>query len=327
MKAKSHVESEHLPAFKSWEECEAHTKATGDDFYLIAFLIEAWMGDVSHATFQCFSKNKSGRRILQTGVAWESWRRIFGKARPDEWPDILTALSRYSRCDAPESEHIAHMLALVALEDQHGEPVSPSARLAFKQDPAPAFDEACRKMRYLFQRMSEWLEAITHWKTHLSVAIAPKLLQDSPEKRELYQLGLIQRNYANLDAAGKAWWHFRHGDTATQYAAKPELGLIGQAQSNEKWGALKRPQVDELAIHWWPLLKRHHWTDRDMRLLIQKVVDQPEQYPLVEDKEFADYRQKVLGLKKSNAIRDKSAPDGRPVGWKVAMAMVKSFSE
>ncbi len=312
---------EHLPAFTSWEECLAYSKAKQDAFFIIAFQIEAWMGDVSCYTLKHYSEHKSGKRQLQTGVAWESWLRMFGWAKPDEWPFILTSLTRFSKCDAPESEHIAHMLALVALEDVHGEPVSLTAQMTSEPAIARTPEVLIRKMRYLFQRMSEWMEAILHWQTHLSVALAPELLQPSHEQRELYQLGLIQRNFGNLDRNGKAWWQFRHGEMASKFSARPELRLIGQAQANEKWGALERPQIDELTIHWWPLLKRHSWTDRDMRLLIQRVVDHPKNYPLNEDKAFADYR-KVLGLKKNKAKRDKSSLDGKPTGWKVALAMV-----
>lgn len=313
---------EHLPAFTSWEECQAYSKAKDDPFYLIAFMIEAWVGDVTQSTIKHYAENKSGKRHLQTGIAWESWRRVFGTVKPEEWPGVLTALLRFSNCDAPESDYIKHIMNVVALEDHYGEPVSISAYIATGTVQALTLDELFRKMRYLFQRMAEWLEAVIHWNTHLTAAIAPKVLQSSQEKRELYQLGLLQRNHANLGVNGKAWWQFRHGDMANRFSGKPELGLIGQAQANEKWGSLKRPQVDQLTIHWWPLLKRYHWTDRDMRLLIRQVVDRPDEYPLNEDKEFADYRQKALGLKKAKSNQDKSSPDGHPRGWKVAMAMV-----
>lgn len=318
---------EHLPAFTSWEECLAYSKAKQDAFFIIAFQIEAWMGDVSCYTLEHYSEHKSGKRQLQTGVAWKSWCKIFGNVGPNGWPEILTNLSRFSKCDAPESEHVALMLNLVEIEDQHGEPVSLTAQMTSKPDIVCTPEVMIRKMSYYFQRMSVWMEAILHWQTHQSVALAPKLLQASREQRELYQLGLIQRNFGNLDPNGKAWWQFRHGDMAAKFAAKPELRLIGQAQANEKWGTLKRPQVDELTIHWWPLLQRHRWTDRDMRLLIRKVVDCPDEYPLDEDKAFADYRQKVLGLKKAKSTQDKSSSDNRPIGWKAALAMVNRLNE
>ena len=52
-----------------------------------------------------------------------------------------------------------------------------------------------------------------------------------------------------------------------------------------------------------------------MRGLLRRVVPHPDSYPLREDKEFADYRKKPLGLVKTKAERDKSAPDGQPAGW------------
>jgi hypothetical protein len=153
-------------------------------------------------------------------------------------------------------------------------------------------------------------------------AVAPMTLQPDEEQRELVHMGIIQRQFGSLNQHGKDWWQFRHQSLAEKLQGKKDLGLIGKAQSNDKWRVHKRPQVDELTIHWWPLLKRHHWTDRDMRLLIRHVVDESDQYPLKEDKEFADYRQKILGLKKDRSKQDKSAPDGKPTGWKVALAMV-----
>lgn len=317
---------EHFPAFKSLEECLAYAKEKQDDFYPIAFMLEAWVGDVNYAALEHYSNNKSGRRHLQTGVAWESWKRFFGKARPDEWVQILQSLARFSKCDTPESEMLAQMSCFVAWEDQHGEPVSPSASLANTPtnviNPEAMLETMLGKMRYLFQRMSEWLEAMAHSQAHLMATLAPMALQATHEQRELFQVGLIQRNYAGLNQHGRDWWQFRHQSLSEQFQNRKELTLIGKAQSNEKWGTPKRPQIDELAIHWWPLLVRHHWTDRDMRLLIRQVVDKPDQYPLLEDKDFADYRQKVLGLKKTSPKQDKSTPDNRPIGWKVAMAMV-----
>ncbi|MDP1591083.1 MAG: hypothetical protein Q8M07_25235 [Prosthecobacter sp.] len=321
MKPEPH-EPEHFPAFKNWDECLIHARDRQDDFFPVAFLIEAWVGDVNCVALEHYAENKIGHRQLQTGTAWESWKRFFGSAKPDEWPHMLQCFGRFSRCDTPESEVLAKLNYLMALEDQHGAPVSRAARLSKMPVTITDPDEMLRKMRYWFQRLSEWLEAMAHWQAHMMATLAPKALQPTHEQRELFQVGLIQRNYASLNQHGKDWWQFRHQSLSEQFQGSKELGLIGKAQSNEKWGNPKRPQIDELTIHWWPLLVRHHWTDRDMRLLMRGVVDQPDQYPLKEDKEFADYRQKILGLKKDRSKQDKSAPDGKPTGWKVALAMV-----
>ncbi len=64
-----------------------------------------------------------------------------------------------------------------------------------------------------------------------------------------------------------------------------------------------------------------------MRGLLRRVLPHPDAYPLREDKEFADYRKKALGLIKGNLERDKSAPDGKPTGWRAALAMIGKLSE
>lgn len=297
-------------------------RQSGDGFYAIAFLLEAWQGDASSAALEEYAERKGKDRRLQSGRAWESWQELFGKASEEEWPGILESIGRYSNCDAPESEQVRKALHLMCLEDELGEPVSISARRKAAEEKKMDYKVSLKHLRYWFQRFAEWQEALAHWQAHWMAHVAPLTLQASPERRELAQLGFIQRNFANLNPHDKNWWQFRHEELAAQFQGDKALGLIGKAQSNEKWGALKRTQVDELVIHWWPLLLRHGWTDRDMRLLLIQAVDRPEEYPLREDRELADYRQKALGLKKNNARQDKSSPDGRPKGWRVALAMV-----
>ena len=96
---------------------------------------------------------------------------------------------------------------------------------------------------------------------------------------------------------------------------------MGKAQSLEKLGQLKQPDVDQLTILFWPLMRRCNWTDRDMVSILKQIVPHPDSYPLRADGEFADYRKKALGLAKSGEERGKSAHDGRPGGWRVALAM------
>lgn len=313
---------EQLPPFRNYEEALAMAKQSGDGFYAIAFHLEAWLGDVSGTALEEYAGRKGKDRRLQTGRAWQSWQKLLDKVREEKWPGILECIGRYSNCDAPESEQVRRALHLMRLEDELGEPVSISARMKAAEEKKMDFTMSLKHLRYWFQRFAEWQEALAHWQAHWMAHVAPLTLQATPARRELAQLGFIQRNFANLNPHDKGWWQSRHQELAAQFQGDKALGLIGKAQSNEKWGALKRPQLDELVIHWWPLLLRHGWTDRDMRLLLREVLDRPEEYPLLEDRELADYRQKALGLKKNNARQDKSAPDGRPRGWRVALAMV-----
>lgn len=320
-------EKEKLPAFKTGEECIAYCKEKGDNFYLTAFMLEAWIGITICKTVEQYAEHKSGDRRLQTGRGWEAWQSVFGEAAPQEWSHIFEAMARYISCDTNEAEIVSRMINCIALEDKHAEPVLFQTHLAQWKRKLPPLAVSTSKARYVFQRMSEWLEAILHWRAHWMSTRAPITNQPTEERRELAQLGIMQSGFAGLSEHSKEWWKFRHEELAKQFHGKSDWLLVGKAQSFEKWGELRQPAVDELTIHWWPLLTRYRWTDRDMRRLLRRVVPHPDSYPLREDKEFADYRNKALGLIKSKEERDKSAPDGKPTGWRVALAMIGKLSE
>ena len=320
-------EKEKLPAFKTAEECIAYCEEKGDNFYLTAFMLEAWIGAITEKTVQQYAGNKSGDRHLQTGAGWEAWQSTFGHARPDDWGHILASLARFGGCDTPQAEMASEMFALVAAEDQHAEPVSLSGFAARTAAPELSSSEMIEWMPFMFRRMAEWMEALVHWEIHWAATAAPIAFGATEDRRELANIGLMQAGYAGLSDHGKEWWRFRHDELAKQFYGKPDWRLVGKAQSFEKWGELRRPVIDEITIHWWPLLTRYHWTDRDMRGLLRRVVPYPDSYPLREDKEFADYRKKALGLIKGREERDKSAPDGKPIGWRAALAIVGRLSE
>jgi hypothetical protein len=321
------LEKEKLPVFKTWDECLAYFNEKGDNFYLDAFMLEAWIGAITEKTVEQYAGNKSGNRHLQTGTGWEAWQSIFGHAKPDDWGYILQSLARFGNCDTPEAEMAGKMFALVAAEDQHAEPVSLYAFAARAPNGKLAFSEMIEPTSFMFHRMAEWIEALVHWEIHWWATAAPIAFGATEQRRELANIGLMQAGYADLSEHAKEWWKFRHEELAKQFHGKPDWRLVGKAQSFEKWGELRRPAVDELTIHWWPLLTRYRWTDHDMRGLLRRVVPHPDSYPLREDKEFADYRKKALGLIKGKEERDKSTPDGKPIGWRAALAMTGKLSE
>jgi hypothetical protein len=318
---------EKLPAFKTAEECIAYCESTQDTFYLTAFMLEAWIGTSISKAVEQYTERKTHDRRLQTGAGWEAWQFVFGHATPEEWPHIMDAFGRYVNCDTPDAEIAGMVLSLTIEEDRLAEPVLFQTRKRQFGDRLPPKEELLKLVRYPFERMSEWLEAVVHWRVHRMVQRAPITNQPTEELRELAHIGIMQASYANLGEHSKAWWRFRHEELAKQFCGKPEWSLVGKAQSFTRWGELRQPEVDELAIHWWPLLRRYQWTDRDMRNLLMQVVRHPNAYPLREDKEFADYRQKALGLVKGGGLRAKSNPEGKPTGWKAALAMIGRLSE
>jgi len=304
------------------EECHAYCLEKGDSFYFDAFLFEAWIGAIIAKTVNVYATNKSGSRHLQTGLGWAEWEAVFGHTKPEDWLCILQSLARFANCDTPEGEMTAEVWAIMSLEDKHAEAVNLSAFLEKAGSKMPTEGEIIGRMRYTFQRMAEWMEALVHWQVHVAANATPLAFGATEEKRELANIGLMQAGFASLNAHGKEWWHFRHEELARQFTGQPDWRLVGKAQSLEKFGELRQPEVDELTVHWWPLLTRYRWTDHDMRCLLMRVVSHPNAYPLREDKEFADYRQKALGLIKGKKKQDKSAPDGLPMGWRAALAMI-----
>jgi hypothetical protein len=308
---------EELPAWKSFEDCKAYAEEKGDSFYITAFMLECWIGDVQTKAIEQFSKKaKPAERAFQSGGAWESWNDVFGHAKPEEWPYLLDCIGRYSQCVSNEMPRILHSaLNLLAIEDKHGEPILPRFPNPAKVKPE-IYIEA---MRLMFRRLSEWLDSVICWDTRLHHAIVPKAFTGNETHIELYAIGLMQAGFSHLGKHGKDWWSFRHDDLSSKVSLD-EWRTVGEAQSNRKFGELKHPEVDEAIIHCWPLVKRHAWTDEDLRVILCQLVKHPKSYPLRDEREFSDYRGKI-GLKRPKGIRCKSHPQGKPDGWKVAFAM------
>lgn len=290
-------------------------------------MLEAWIGAVVAKTVAEYAENKSGYRHLQTGVGWDTWQSIFGHAKPEEWGHILGSLVRFANCETRDGDLVEMMFSLAGQEDKYAGQPGASVACSDVRSGSADFSELVVRMRSVFRRLTEWMEALTHWRVHWMSQIVPINNQPTEEQRELVQLGLMQAGYSGMSEQSKEWWKFRHEALAAEYAGKPEWRLVGKAQSFGNYGELRQPDVDELTIHWWPLLTRYRWTDRDMCGLLRQVVPHPEAYPLRDEKEFADYRKKALGLIKGKGPRDKSAPDGKPMGWRVALAMVGKLSE
>jgi hypothetical protein len=87
--------------------------------------------------------------------------------------------------------------------------------------------------------LSEWLEAIGHWRVHWMSAKAPIAKQANEKRRELTYLGLAQADFGGLSEQSKEWWKFRHEELAKQFHGKADWLLVGKAQSFESWGELR----------------------------------------------------------------------------------------
>ena len=62
---------------------------------------------------------------------------------------------------------------------------------------------------------------------------------------------------------------------------------------------------------------RNNWTFRDLMNVARDLVQRPNAYPIEREQDTAAYCANVLGLHKTGT--GKTAPNGRPVGYEVAM--------
>lgn len=115
--------------------------------------------------------------------------------------------------------------------------------------------------------------------------------------------------------------------TVAQYAErksaknrKLQQGLAAKSFEATFGHASNAAALDECIIKLWPLVRRHHWTYRDLMNVIQSVAPVPLRYPCEREQDLATYCNNVLGLRKSSK-KGKSDPHGRPPGYEVARAM------
>jgi hypothetical protein len=101
------------------------------------------------------------------------------------------------------------------------------------------------------------------------------------------------------------------------------VGKAMSAQTDRIWNY---PELDEVVIWLWPLLKRNNWTYRDLLAVGRMILPAPHRYPLESEQELATYCQNVLGLRKSGS-QGRSSPNGKPCGWEVALKLCSKTSE
>jgi len=76
-----------LPFMKTMEEAVALCEKEQDNFYVTAFLIEAWLGDaVLEAATEYAEKKNAKDRAMQAGQAWRGFLEYFGHAKTRNSP-------------------------------------------------------------------------------------------------------------------------------------------------------------------------------------------------------------------------------------------------
>lgn len=303
---------------KSQEDAQALCEKEQDPFYYDAFMLEWWLGHLTLTAATEYAEKKNAReRRMQDGEALRSFMTPFHHAKDAEFPHVFDSLLRFAEYDDVQAAMLREAMRPLAVEHEcYGDFIGPKTMEVAKQ---PGL--AVPLMRRTVERWCEWLDALVHWETHEMYHLSPVSFQADADKRELAALGINQRAYAHLSAFGKGWWHWHHGEAVERFTDSPKWRAVGEAMSSEATRHWNYPDVDAAIISLWPLVKRHHWTYRDLRNVLKDILPNHRRYPCEREQDLATYCANVLGLLKS--AKGKTEKHGRPQGYDVALRLVQ----
>jgi hypothetical protein len=303
---------------KSIEDAMALCDKEQDPFYLDAFLIEAWLGHVVlEATAEYAEKKNAKDRALQTGQAWRGFLEVFGHARDEDFHLLMGSVYRFCEYDDVQSAILCRAIGPLMFE---GECFSNLIRSQNHGGEVPQA-KAVGLLRRSMERWCDWIDTVVHFDTHFQHRVLPESHDPDPEKRELAALGVMQRSFAKLSASDQAWWEWHHREAAGRFKDSPKWQTIGKLAVAPLRTA--PADLDEIVILFWPLMKRHNWTYRDLMAVACQVLPLPHHYPLEREQDLAAYCSNVLGLRKQDGPPGKSNPDGRPPGYEVAFRLCR----
>jgi hypothetical protein len=299
---------------KSFEEAVAVAEQRKDPFYVMAFIFQYWLGCLAiQASTEYAEKKEPKDRALQSGQAWQGYQELFPRSEGFQYK--LNCMFRFARAGkSPANLMRAAMGAIAAEHRCTGDYFGPKTVQDANQEEA-----ANELARRTIVRLCDWLDARVHLRTHRKWYHVPACFDPDPEMRWLAMLGYTQRHLAKLDGAGMTQWMVDFSRAAAAYKDSHKWTMVGKAMSAEPDRAWLYPGVDTLVIAFWPLVKAHNWTYRDLLHVIRPALKRPEAYPCQREQDFATYCVNVLGLRKKG--KGVSAKDGYPAGYDVALAL------
>jgi len=308
---------------KSIEDAVALCEKEQDNFYVSAFMIEAWLGAVVLEAAAEYAEKKNAKdRAMQSGQAWQGFLKVFGHGNGKEFHHVLQALYRFAEYDDVQARMLLKAIVPVSVEHEYsGDFIGPKTPTVAKNAA-----ETIRLMRRTVERWCDWLDSLIHFNTHEMFHLSPASFDPDPQKRELAALGINQRAYAHLSVFSKSWWQWHHGEAAERFKDSPKWPTLGEAMASDKARVWNYPDLDAVIVSLWPLLKLNNWTYRDLLNVARLILPAPHRYPLVCEPELATYCQNVLGLHKSG-IKGRSSPNGKPRGWEVALKLCSKAAE
>jgi len=302
---------EVVPFMADAKAALALCKRTKDDFYLSALRIECWLGTLANTTAAQYAEEKlPNRRKLQLGEAVRIFGELFRDTSDHDFSVLFVHLARFANADGPYSRALRQGYWAMSKEDDF----PPLARLARDHN----VQRRARVQREFVKRLCDWLDAITHWRIHERFYVSPISFDVDPDTRELAGIGWQQKHFSQLAAVTKAYWQLHHDEAAQRFKDSPKWATVGKAMYSEKTRYQSYPQLDELLIWLWPLVKKHEWTYRDL-LNVARAITSRATYPCNTERKLATYCINVLGLHKRRA--GKTSRNGEPKGCGAALRL------
>lgn len=241
-------------------------------------------------------------------------RKLDRQALGELGVSLFGSLARFGEFDDVQSRTLGRAYWLVALE----------CPVATWPVPTLPFDSLHMSamvafMHGMVRRLGGWVEAITHSQIHFLSHLSPVAFDPDPEKRELAILGVRQRSYPRMSDFQKAWWEWHHGEAAERLTDASKWTTLGKAMADDSTTHQSNPALDDCIIMLWPLVRKHHWTCRDLMNVLSAVAPVPLRYPCKREQDLASYCNNVLGLRKQS--EGKTDPNGTPPGMEIARAI------
>jgi hypothetical protein len=250
------------------------------------------------------------RRNLQVGEASRVFSELFRDTRDPDFSVLFVHLARFANADAPYNHALRQGYWAMSKEGD----LPPPRQLLRGRD----IQKRVPLQRKFVERLCEWLDAIAHWRIHQRSYVSPISFDVDPDKRELAGIGWQQKHFSQLDAVTKAYWQFHHNQAAQRFKGSPKWATVGKAMYWEKTRYQPYPQLDELLIWLWPMVKKHDWTYRDLLNVVRAITSRAA-YQCNTERKLATYCINVLGLRKRRA--GKTSRNGKPNGFEAAVSL------
>ena len=229
----------NLPPMTTFEDAFAVSNQHQDGFYLTAFVLEGWLGQLLEQAVAQYAERPPTDRFLQTGHARVSFDKLFGHAPNGDLPAILDQLWRFSRYDGESLPRIlgkAHT-PLSIEHDQTGEFVNIAARFR-PRGSSTSSTLSATAIRSTIHRWCDWVDAVVHWQVHEHSHLSPLSFDPDPQKRQLADFGQA----LTFSAPAPSW---------------PNRDL------------------ERAAISIWPLVERYCWSTADFLSIVRSLLPAP----------------------------------------------------